>query len=247
MYCFYSDQYLCVMDPSAGPSGYHGRGGRRMRARLSRGRGLFIERGGHRVSWEEYWANRPPPPTFTDETGSPLPLDYQIPLAATWSSVYARVGGSLPSQIQANRQATPKVSNSSDPILVPIECVFCGESGHTLDFCLLRDEHDKASEAQDSAEAAIPDLDMPDLPLAVLEQPLPPVISEGPVLPIPGIDFPINISDSSTSGSASLDYTPSTPMYDVEVPSDEPLSFVPRRRFRRTGNKREYLRQFERP
>jgi hypothetical protein len=218
-----------------------------MRARSSRGRGLFIERGGRRVSWEECWANRPPPPTFTDETGSPLPLDFQIPLAATWSSVYVRVGGALPSQIQANRQATPEVSDSSGPNLVPLECVFCGESGHTLDFCLRREEHEWALVDQEAAEVAIPDLNAPDLPLAVPEQPLPPVIQEGPVRPIPGVDYPINISDSSTSGSSSIDYTPSTPMYDVDVPSDEPLSFVPRRRFRRTGNKREYLRQFERP
>jgi hypothetical protein len=98
-----------------------------------------------------------------------------------------------------------------------------------------------------SSEAAIPDLNAPDLPLAVLEQSLPLIIPEGPVLPIQAVDSPIIISDSTTSGSGSLDYMPSTPMYEVEVPSDEPLPFTPRRRFRRTGNKGEYLRQFDRP
>jgi hypothetical protein len=49
MYFSYLDQ-CCVMDPSAGPSGCHSRGARRMRARSVRGSGLFIERGGRRVS-----------------------------------------------------------------------------------------------------------------------------------------------------------------------------------------------------
>ena len=204
------------MDPFTGSSGSRGRGTRRVRGRSVR------ERGGHGMFGDGYWANRPPLPIFTDEQGFPLPIAYQIPLAAAWAEVHAREGGIAPSHVRVHHQTPQESSGDFVPPELAEECDFCRETGHTMDVCLHKAEHDGKIAISTAGE-----------------QPPPPADPVGSVSPTY-----TPATDSSDYSLGSPEYTPSTPLYGHETSYGEPLPFTPKRRFRRTGNRREYLRKY---
>jgi hypothetical protein len=151
-----------------------------MRCRSRRGRNPTTSRHDREGSRARFWARRPNPSTFAGSWGFTLPNAYQAPLAATWASVHCQdrghvpwhvyanhlnepvplemrvpLNGHVPRHVLLNHHTTLESSKAESSWRALMECVFCGENGHTMTNCQLREAYDKrVSAAQDLEDTA---------------------------------------------------------------------------------------------
>jgi hypothetical protein len=250
------------MDASSNPTISPGGSSHTTRTRILSEGGPSLSQGQPEGFATEFGSCRSPLPVFTDEWCTPLPLAFQVPLATAWAEVFSRIGGRVPSFVQVHQRVVVVDSGEPNPQEAEYSCDRCGMLGHFADQCFRQIE---PLVTQGSVDP------VPPAPAAVAfstpanrgaSPPPPPrvepaVLGKTPapselhtpasVIPIVVPESPtIYVSDSDVSYSP--EYTPATPLYG-EYPSedDDDLPFTPKRRFRRTGNKREYLRRFSGP
>ena len=143
------------MNPPDGERLGRRRGARRTRCRPVRGRSSVVGRLERSTTGSDHWTSRPPPPTFADSWGFTLPDAYQAPLAATWAAVHFREGSRIPNHVLVNRHTSLESSEAESPWQAQMGCEFCGEEGHTIDNCQLREAYDRrATAAQDLEDTA---------------------------------------------------------------------------------------------
>jgi hypothetical protein len=228
---------LKKMDPSDGARLGRRRGARRTRCRSVRGGSSVVGRLERSATGSQYWNSGPPPPTFADSWGFTLPDAYQAPLAATWAAVHFREGSRIPNHVFVNRHASRESSEAESPWQAQVGCEFCGEEGHTVNNCQLREACDRrASAAQDLEDTAssvqgtfdTPSCDGQILPLESAQDVAPPTHMPPPNSPAytPTPDSPQYISDTPVNTPASPLYISDSPVYTPASPQYVPDSPV---------------------